>query len=641
MTNPIPKKISELPTLGAISDGDLIPVVDISDTSLNSTGETKKVSYSVFKATIQAEIDTDFVEEDPVFTASIAAGIDANDIGQWNAAYGWGNHAVQGYLQSISAQSIDALNDVDTSTAATNDILRWNGSSWIADVENSGGTTINVLNDVGNVDINSVANGQVLKYNSSSNRWVNSTESGGIQLSDLSVQQNVASGSGSLSYASGDGKFTYTPPNLSSFISGVVGDGAPQLGGNLDLNSSTINGTGTIQIDGDVRGKGFRLTENNSTISGTTGQDRDIKVIGGAPYFYDGTTWREFYLIDGSGVTIPADTDWGNVMIRSTFDSDFNDVKFGASPTRSDNTDTALVSSPVKVGVKSLRLDDAYIYWDVTDTTKYDFTGAWTMEAWVYIDDIDGFDSVDCIFSGNSGSSIKNWGLNIRKPGANPAQIIFSWFNRNNSSHNSTAGTDIVSTSLSSFVGAWNHIAYVKDATTGAQVLYLNGVAQGTAITDNEILNPDEFGLGYQEFNSSDFDGMIDDLRVSKSTRYTSNFTAPSTQLPISGSTTQIVPPPTDKKGEITLGSSPSWKGSSGLTVAQQSSGTYRLTFATAYGNSDDYFVMTQGMDHSSSVSSYIRVARSTAYVDIIVKNQANDNAVNTGAVGIQIINHN
>ena len=94
-------------------------------------------------------------------------------------------------------------------------------------------------------------------------------------------------------------------------------------------------------------------------------------------------------------------------------------------------------------------------------------------------------------------------------------------------------------------------------------------------------------------------------------------------------------------KGEIALGAAPVWKGSSGLTVIQESSGTYRLTFATAYGNNSDYFVIAQGMDHSASASSYIRVARSTAYVDIIVKNQANDNAVNTGAVGIQIINHN
>jgi len=94
-------------------------------------------------------------------------------------------------------------------------------------------------------------------------------------------------------------------------------------------------------------------------------------------------------------------------------------------------------------------------------------------------------------------------------------------------------------------------------------------------------------------------------------------------------------------KGEIALGSAPVWKGSSGLTVIQESSGMYRLTFATAYGNNSDYFVIAQGMDHSASASSYIRVARSTTYVDIIVKNQANDNAVNTGAVGIQIINHN
>ena len=141
MTNPIPKKISELPTLGGISDGDLIPVVDISDTSFNTSGETKKVSYSVFKATIQQEIDTEFVEEDPVFAASVAGSITTTDTAQWNAAYGWGNHAVQGYLQSFSGQSINVLNDVDTSTAVADDILKWNGNSWVAAAE-SQGTTI-------------------------------------------------------------------------------------------------------------------------------------------------------------------------------------------------------------------------------------------------------------------------------------------------------------------------------------------------------------------------------------------------------------------------------------------------------------------------------------------------------------------
>ncbi len=636
MTNPIPKKISELPTLGGISDGDLIPVVDISDTSFNTSGETKKVSYSVFKATIQQEIDTEFVEEDPVFAASVAGSITTTNTAQWNAAYGWGNHAAQGYLQSISAQSIDVLNDVDTSTATPDDILKWNGNSWVAAAE-SQGTTINGLNDVGDVDISSVANDQVLRYDSSTQKWKNQTIAAGIGLSSFSVSENAASSSPSLSYNNANGVFTYTPPDLSSLSSDVIDDLTPELGGNLGLNSKTINGSGTIDITGDVKSSTLRLSNNATTPS--SGNTREIKVIGNAPHFYDGTDWRPFFLIDNSATILQADTDWGNVMIRATFDSDFNDVKYNVTPTRSSTTSTALVSSPVKVGVKALRLDDAYISWDTTDTSKYEFTGAWTMEAWVYIDEITGFDDPDCIFSGGGSSTNQNWALLIEK--FVDGTMDFRWYNKNNNDHDSSDGTTIANVSTSTYVGSWHHVAYAKSSETGDQTLYLDGSAQGTVIRDNEILNPDDFYVGYQPYQAYDFDGIIDDIRISKSTRRTANFTPETTQLPVTGDTTQILPPPADKKGEIALGSTPVWKGSSGLTVTQESSGTYRLTFATAYSNNSDYFVIAQGMDHSASASSYIRVARSTAYVDIIVKNQANDNAVNTGAVGIQIINHN
>jgi hypothetical protein len=39
-------------------------------------------------------------ETDPVFTASPASGITSTNITNWNTAYGWGNHATQGYLGS-------------------------------------------------------------------------------------------------------------------------------------------------------------------------------------------------------------------------------------------------------------------------------------------------------------------------------------------------------------------------------------------------------------------------------------------------------------------------------------------------------------------------------------------------------------
>ena len=46
---------------------------------------------------------TSFTELDPVFTASVAAGITSTDISNWNAAYGWGDHALAGYLTQTAA----------------------------------------------------------------------------------------------------------------------------------------------------------------------------------------------------------------------------------------------------------------------------------------------------------------------------------------------------------------------------------------------------------------------------------------------------------------------------------------------------------------------------------------------------------
>jgi len=49
---------------------------------------------------------TSFTENDPVFTASAAFGITGTNITNWNTAYGWGNHAIAGYLTGISGMMV-------------------------------------------------------------------------------------------------------------------------------------------------------------------------------------------------------------------------------------------------------------------------------------------------------------------------------------------------------------------------------------------------------------------------------------------------------------------------------------------------------------------------------------------------------
>ena len=72
---------------------------------------------------------TSFTESDPVFGASIAAGITGTEVSNWNTAYGWGDHSTEGYLTSTG--SIDTHTDVTITTPSNGQVLTYNGSQWI------------------------------------------------------------------------------------------------------------------------------------------------------------------------------------------------------------------------------------------------------------------------------------------------------------------------------------------------------------------------------------------------------------------------------------------------------------------------------------------------------------------------------
>ena len=124
---------------------------------------------------------TSYTETDPVFAASEASSITSTDTSNWDTAYGWGNHASSGYLTSTG--SINTHTDVDTTTTppSNGQVLKWNGSQWAP------------ANDL-------------------------TAEGVGIGLTDLSSVTLAPSASSSLSYNNETGVFTYTPPNLSGYV---------------------------------------------------------------------------------------------------------------------------------------------------------------------------------------------------------------------------------------------------------------------------------------------------------------------------------------------------------------------------------------------------------------------------------------
>ena len=156
---------------------------------------------------------------------------------------------------------------------------------------------------------------QVLSWDGTDYNWI--TNSGaGIVLSDISVgAEGTAAGDGGITYDNITGVFTYIPPVLSGItgntdditegttnlyytdarveavsINEVVEDTTPQLGGDLDLNSKDITGTGNINITGNATVSGYLAGPANFVIDPAGVGDNTGKVVIAGDLQVDGTT---------------------------------------------------------------------------------------------------------------------------------------------------------------------------------------------------------------------------------------------------------------------------------------------------------------------------------------------------------------
>ena len=104
-----------------------------------------------------------------------------------------------------------------------------------------------------------------------------------------------------------------TPSGGGSGISNVIDDATPQLGGNLDLNSKTINGTGSINITGASTFSGnVNVSAANITLGNSSGVTDDRIVLGNSSDFH----------IFHNTLDSHIDNNTGNVYIRNNVDND-------------------------------------------------------------------------------------------------------------------------------------------------------------------------------------------------------------------------------------------------------------------------------------------------------------------------------
>ncbi len=68
---------------------------------------------------------TSYTETDPLYSAAPASGITSSNISNWNTAYGWGNHALVGYLTSFT-ETDPVYNAAPAAGITSNNITNWN-----------------------------------------------------------------------------------------------------------------------------------------------------------------------------------------------------------------------------------------------------------------------------------------------------------------------------------------------------------------------------------------------------------------------------------------------------------------------------------------------------------------------------------
>lgn len=128
----------------------------------------------------------------------------------------------------------------------------------------------------------------------------------GIQLSNLSVTTASASGSGSLAYNNGTGVFTFTPPDLSAYLTSETDNQTLSLAGNV----ITISGSGsTVDLTsalGSVSGGGGGIADLSSNVISDLGDVSNASPTDGQALVWDNAnnTWKPGTVAASGGIEL-------------------------------------------------------------------------------------------------------------------------------------------------------------------------------------------------------------------------------------------------------------------------------------------------------------------------------------------------
>jgi hypothetical protein len=515
------------------------------------------------------------------------------------------------YSTTLTVPSnIEDLSNVDTSGVSTGDFLTYGPTGWYS-------TTLTLaesLTDLSDVYSSMTpSDGQVLTYDTTNGWQAEDAAGGGIALTDLSVTQNAASGSGTLSYENTTGVFTYTPPDLSSYLTDITSENIEDLS-NVDTSgvstgdfltygptgwySTTLTVAEALTDLNDVNGAmtpsdGQVLTWDNgnsrwdaSTPSAPSLAINDLSdvdttgVESGHVLTYGPTGWYSSAPAGGDISQLNNDLDVNDYKITTTISNGdvviepasggqavvkninyyetpyalgednapsidvangnvqtvtvstglsfggFTNAITGQSVTlvvtgsgtvSNDNTgltvtangDAQIDDAQYQIGSTSALFDGTNDYLEVSDASDFGVgTGDFTYECWVRTTSVATMQAV----------------FDARPSGTNGAYpTLFIYNSQFNLYYNDNFR--IASSTLSS--NTWYHVAIVRNS--GTITMYVDGSSVGTYADSTSNPGNTTFRIGTANSGAYDFNGHIDELRVSDTARYTGSFTPSST----------------------------------------------------------------------------------------------------------------
>ena len=233
-------------------------------------------------------------------------------------------------------------------------------------------------------------------------------------------------------------------------------------------------------------------------------------------------------------------------------------------------------SSVKKIGNSSLKFAGALTdYLTVPSSSLFAFPGDFTIEFWTYANQWAQIGGATVYFCNNV--------LDQMQIGVYP----------NNSNIQLYLNGAVVQGALSaSIVGRWMHIAVVRSGTT--ITIYEDGVSRASGTSSYSvpaslcyvgrqlIRSPTDYG--------ANLNGYIDDFRVTKSARYTANFTPPAAPLSLPGRLTDL----TKNRSIATLTNGPTYSG-----------GAIGFDGSTSYGSINN--ILNVGPTSTFSVCTWAR----------------------------------